>query len=207
MTFKTEQEQFWAGDFGKQYIGRNQGDELLAANLAFFAKAMQQARAPDTCIEFGANIGMNLKALKLLYPGQQQFGIEINADAAAELRRQIGPEHVFQKSILDFQPSRTWDLVLIKTVLIHINPDHLAEVYESLYRSTGRYLMVAEYYSQNPAQVTYRGHTERLFKRDFCGELLAAYKDLKLVDYGFAYRNDPVYPQDDISWFLMEKRN
>jgi pseudaminic acid biosynthesis-associated methylase len=207
MTFKTEQEKFWAGEFGSQYIGRNQGDELLAANVAFFARAMRQAQRVGNCIEFGANIGMNLKALKVLYPGQQQFGIEINPEAAAELGGAIGREQVYQTSILDFQPERTWDLVLIKTVLIHINPDHLPEVYESLYRSTGRYLMVAEYYSQNPTQVTYRGHTERLFKRDFCGELLAAYPDLKLVDYGFAYRNDPVYPQDDISWFLMEKRN
>ena len=28
----------------------------------------------------------------------------------------------------------------------------------------------------------------------------------RLVDYGFAYRHDPNFPQDDITWFLMEKR-
>jgi len=29
---------------------------------------------------------------------------------------------------------------------------------------------------------------------------------LQLVDYGFSYRRDPNFPQDDITWFLMEKR-
>ena len=29
---------------------------------------------------------------------------------------------------------------------------------------------------------------------------------LQLVDYGFDYRRDPNFPQDDITWFLMEKR-
>jgi spore coat polysaccharide biosynthesis protein SpsF len=27
-----------------------------------------------------------------------------------------------------------------------------------------------------------------------------------LVDYGFAYHRDPNFPQDDITWFLLEKR-
>ena len=30
MTFKTDQEAFWAGEFGTEYIQRNQGDALLA---------------------------------------------------------------------------------------------------------------------------------------------------------------------------------
>lgn len=205
-SFKTEQENFWAGEFGVQYIDRNEGDQLLAANLAFFAQSMRSTRGIGSCIEFGANIGMNLRALKLLYPRQEQWGIEINDEAARRLAQQIGDEHVMHTSILDFTPSRIWDFVLIKTVLIHINPDFLPRVYEALHRSTGRYLMVAEYYNQSPTEVNYRGHHERLFKRDFAGEILERYSDMRLVDYGFAYRNDPTYPQDDITWFLMEKQ-
>ena len=60
MTFKTEQEKFWAGEFGTEYMQRNQGEALLASNLDFFAKALRAARGVKTCIEFGANIGMNL---------------------------------------------------------------------------------------------------------------------------------------------------
>lgn len=207
MTYKTEQEAFWAGEFGNDYIGRNTGDQLLAYNLGFFARAMRQARGVLSVIEFGANIGMNLKALRLLYPQQQQFGVEINDQAAFALAQTIPSINVFQQSILDFVPTRTWDLVLIKTVLIHINPEHLPQVYEALYRSSSRYILIAEYYNPQPVEVSYRGHTQRLFKRDFAGEMLGAYPDLRLLDYGFVYRHDPVMPQDDITWFLLEKRS
>ena len=30
MSFKTEQEKFWAGEFGDDYIGRNKSEEYLA---------------------------------------------------------------------------------------------------------------------------------------------------------------------------------
>lgn len=191
MTYTTEQEAFWAGQFGDEYIGRNTGDQLLAYNLDFFARALRRAQGIRSVIEFGANVGMNLKAMKLLSPSQEQFGIEINSRAAADLEQSLPKKHVYRQSILEFVPQRTWDLALIKTVLIHINPDQLPKVYEALYRSSSRYLLVAEYYSPTPVEVRYRGHQQRLFKRDFAGELLASYPDLRLVDYGFAYRNDP----------------
>ena len=206
MTFKTEQEAFWAGDFGNKYIQRNQGDVLLASNLDFFSKTLNAARTLKTCIEFGANIGMNLKALKLLYPEQDQYGIEINADAVSSLSQIIPYSHVHHCSILDFIPKQTWDLVLIKGVLIHINPDELLQVYEKLIASCEKYLLVAEYYNPSPVAISYRGHTDRLFKRDFAGEIMDVHPQMKLIDYGFSYRRDPNFPQDDITWFLMEKR-
>lgn len=206
MTFKTEQESFWAGEFGTAYIDRNKGGQLLAANLDFFSKALRGTRGIHSCMEFGANIGMNLRALKLLHPGQEQHGIEINADAAKQLRALISSDHVFEGSIFDYRQVQMFDLVLIKGVLIHINPAELPIVYEQLYKCTGKYLMVAEYYNPSPVVIPYRGHSDRLFKRDFAGELLDTYPDLTLLDYGFAYRRDPSFPQDDITWFLMEKR-
>lgn len=206
MGFKTEQEAFWAGAFGTEYIQRNQGDTLLASNLDFFAKALHATRGVKSCIEFGANIGMNLKALKLLHPTYEQYGIEINADAAGELATVIAPDHVYNTSILDFDPQQIWDLVLIKGVLIHINPDALLQVYDKLVASCGRYLLVAEYYNPVPVAIPYRGHTDRLFKRDFAGEIMDRHQQMQLVDYGFAYRRDPNFPQDDITWFLMEKK-
>jgi pseudaminic acid biosynthesis-associated methylase len=205
MNFTTEQEGFWAGEFGTAYIERNQGNALLASNLSFFAKALRMARGVGTCIEFGANIGMNLRALKLLYPGQEQHAIEINADAAAQLRCVLIPQNVLETSILHYVPERAFELVLIKGVLIHLNPYCLPDVYEKLYRSTSRYLLVCEYYNPSPVHIPYRGHADRLFKRDFCGEIMDRYSDLRLVDYGFVYRRDPAFPQDDITWFLMEK--
>jgi spore coat polysaccharide biosynthesis protein SpsF len=206
MTFKTEQEAFWAGEFGNAYIERNQGDALLASNLDFFSKALRATRGVKTCIEFGANIGMNLKAIQLLHPAVEASAIEINAQAAAKLREIIEPNNVHNTSILEFEPTHTYDLTLIKGVLIHINPDELPHVYDKLVASCNRYLMVAEYYNPAPVTIPYRGHTDRLFKRDFAGEIMDRHPQLQLLDYGFAYRRDPNFPQDDITWFLMEKQ-
>jgi spore coat polysaccharide biosynthesis protein SpsF len=207
--FKTEQESFWAGDFGTEYIERNHGDKLLAWNLEFFAKSLRNTEKFKTCIEFGANIGMNLKALNLLYPYIEADAIEINTHAVKELAKVIPAENVHVKSILDFTPQHQYDLVLIKTVLIHINPDELPAVYEKLVASTARYLMVAEYYNPVPCAISYRGHIDRLFKRDFVGEILDRHPELQLIDYGFLYHRDPKFPQDfpqdDLNWFLMQK--
>jgi spore coat polysaccharide biosynthesis protein SpsF len=112
-------------------MDRNQGSELLASNLNFFVRSLNAAKNVDTCIEFGANIGMNLKALQLLYPQQQQYGIEINNSAADKLKTVIPAAHVFNTSIFDFPVSDTYDLTLIKGVLIHINPNELNSVYKS----------------------------------------------------------------------------
>ena len=206
MTFQTEQEAFWAGEFGTDYIQRNQGDALLASNLDFFGNALRQARNLNSCVEFGANIGMNLKAIKLLHPCIDAHAIEINPGAAKQCRTVIPPAQVHNTSILDFTPSRQWDLALIKGVLIHINPEALPRVYDKLFGACGRYLMVAEYYNPSPVAIPYRGHSDRLFKRDFAGEIMDRHPQLQLVDYGFVYRRDPNFPQDDITWFLMEKR-
>ena len=203
--FATPQEEFWAGSFGTDYIDRNRSDQLLASNLQFFSKALRRAGRIASCVELGANIGMNLKALKLLYPEIRCQGVEINADAARQLGALIGDENVTNGSIFDWQPTAPVQLSLIKGVLIHLNPDMLPTAYDRLYHASERLILVAEYYNPAPVAISYRGHSDRLFKRDFAGEMMERFEDLKLVDYGFSYRRDPAFPQDDITWFLMEK--
>ncbi|HEX8429342.1 pseudaminic acid biosynthesis-associated methylase [Hymenobacter sp.] len=205
MTFKTEQEIFWAGEFGDEYIARNKSQEYLASNLNFFSRIFNRVSKPASLIEFGANIGMNLKAIQLLFPGINLFGIEINQKAAEELAVAVGTDNVFSGSIFDFEPSKQFEVSLIKGVLIHINPEHLPQVYEKLYEASSKYILICEYYNPSPVTITYRGHNDRLFKRDFAGEMLEKYSDLKLYDYGFCYKRDRAFPQDDVTWFLLEK--
>jgi pseudaminic acid biosynthesis-associated methylase len=205
MTFKTDQEEFWAGQFGTDYIIRNQSLEQLASAINFFSKCLQRIEKPKSVIEFGANIGINLKAIKLLFPQIELSGIEINANAAEVLKEIVQSKNSYNESILEFIPIRKFDIVLIKGVLIHINPDMLDLVYEKLYKASSKYILIGEYYNPTPLSISYRGHEDRLFKRDFAGDIMKKYADLKLVDYGFAYKGDPTFPQDDITWFLLEK--
>lgn len=202
--FQTEQEKFWAGEFGNDYIDRNKSSQLLAGNISFFSKIFERVGNISSIVEFGANIGMNLKALHMLNQNCELTGVEINEEACRQLT-DLGYVKAEHQSILDLNLTDTYDLAFIKGVMIHINPEHLNTVYENLYKASKKYILVAEYYNPTPVAIPYRGHDDRLFKRDFAGEMLDKYQDLKLIDYGFLYRNDPMFPQDDITWFLMEK--
>ena len=202
---KTEQEEFWQGNFGDEYINRNQSDILLASNTSFFSKVFNRTGKIDSIMEFGCNIGMNLKAIRALLPESNLSGIEINKRAVDDLNKWEGKAHVIEGSILDIELDTRFDLTLIKGVLIHINPERLDDVYTRLYNYSDKYICIAEYYNPAPVTISYRGHDNRLFKRDFAGELMSKYPDLELVDYGFIYKNDPIFPQDDITWFLMKK--
>ncbi len=203
--FATPQEEFWAGTFGVEYSRRSETKEILASNLNFFVRALDQISKIDSCLEFGANVGMNLRALRLLFPNMNISGIEINPEATKHLIEFLGEKNVFAGSIFDYQIKEQVDLTLIKGVLIHINPEMLVSVYEKLYQASRKYILVCEYYNPVPVSIPYRGHENRLFKRDFAGEMLEKYPDLELLNYGFAYKRDKFH-QDDITWFLMKKR-
>lgn len=200
------QEKFWRGTFGSDYSERNDDARLVASNTALFARALAGAVRPSNILELGANIGLNLEALGRLFPEADLHAVEINPTACDRLRALIPSEHVIEGSLLEAPSGDQFDLVLVKGVLIHIAPEDLLNAYARAVESTRRYLLVCEYYNPSPIEVPYRGERERLFKRDFCGEILDRHPELRLVDYGFVYRRDPVFPLDDITWFLMERR-
>jgi pseudaminic acid biosynthesis-associated methylase len=200
----TAQENFWAGEFGDDYISRNNSHSLLQSNIDFFKKSLRKSEPLEQVLELGCNIGMNLKALNAIMPKTQLTGVDVNAKAVEAARKAL-KANIFESTII--QPLRfqqKFDLVFTKTVLIHIHPQHLKDVYENLFSLSSRYVLVAEYYNPSPVEVEYRGHKERLFKRDFAGELIDTYP-FQLIDYGFVYKRDSYAPQDDINWFLLEK--
>ena len=86
-----------------------------------------------------------------------------------------------------------------------MNPNELEKAYEQLYKYSKRYILISEYFNAEPVNIDYRGYKNKLFKRDFCKEILQSYNDLKLVDYGFLYSSDNKFNYDDLTWFLMEK--
>lgn len=205
-SFQTEQEKFWAGEFGNEYISRNEDTWLLASNTALFSTILKRTRNVRSVIEFGANIGMNIHALKNLLPQAKLNAIEINAKAVEQLS-QIKDLTVYHQSIFDFASNVKNDFVFTKGVLIHLEPTMLQQVYKMMYENSSRYICMIEYYNPSPMEIPYRGHNDKMYKRDFAGELIDTYPDLELVDYGFVYRKDPIFMQGDLTWFLMEKRN
>ena len=203
--FQTEEEQFWAGKFGDAYSTRNQNPKLIAAKHAFLSQALARTNGIESILEIGANVGLNILSLQTLFPEASMAAVEINKFAYEGLRK-IPKIDAIHGSIFDFTTSKKYSLVLSSGTMIHVNPDYLPKMYEQMYNCSDQYILVAEYYNPTPVTVTYRGHGNRLFKRDFAGEMLCRYADLQLVDYGFIYHRDPNFALDDLNWFLLEKR-
>lgn len=201
----SEQEKFWQGDFGDEYVARNQGAPINTTNIAFFSKIFSHTQKIESVIEFGTNRGLNLIAINALLPACKMSGVEINAQAHAEAIK-LGLADVALGSFIDYPVTQQYDLSFTKGVLIHIAPELLPTAYTKLYEASRQYILIAEYYNPSPVEISYRGHEGKLFKRDFAGEMLDRYPDLQLAAYGFCYRRDPVFPMDDANWFLLEKR-
>ena len=121
INFKTDQENFWAGKFGDDYIKRNMSSEMISSNINFFSKALSNAQRIESCIEFGSNIGLNLLAIKNLFPKINLHAVEINKNACDKLSTIIPKKNIINKSLLIFLQKK-FDLCIVKGVLIHINP-------------------------------------------------------------------------------------
>lgn len=202
--------EFWQGEFGDEYTKRCRGEDLVRNNTALFRKALAPLffTTPQRIIEFGANIGLNIQAMRQINALSlcDYSAVEANASAAAELRKLPGVA-VHEGSMLD--PAEPWgggyDLAISKGVLIHIFPEELYRAYAALYRASRRFIFLAEYHNPTPVEVPYRGHAGRLWKRDFAADMLAMFPDLQVINYGFAWKHDPYAPQDNLVWTLFER--
>jgi pseudaminic acid biosynthesis-associated methylase len=206
----SEATDFWRNEFGDSYIDRNNSPTLIKNNEALFRKALMPMfhTTPMRIIEFGANIGLNIHALRRIAPFStcEYSAVEVNEKAADELRK-IPNVNVYQTFMQDADEpwGRGYDLAVSKGLLIHVPPADLAQAYSAIYRATRRYLLIAEYHNPSPVEVPYRGHSGRLFKRDFAGELLATFQDLAVAGYHFAWKYDAYAPQDDLLVVLLER--
>ena len=201
-----EQEKFWSGKFGNDYISRNNSKKLQRNNDQFFKKIFKKKLKINSVLELGSNIGNNLVSLEKIYKKSSFTALELNLKACKILKKKKPKYHVVNSTILDFRTDKKFNLVLCKGVLIHVNPKQLKKVYEKIYEFSNKYILFAEYFSPNPEKIIYRKHKNKLFKRDFAFEFMQKFKNLKLVDYGFVYHKDK-YPVDNLNLFLLKKSN
>lgn len=198
---KTEQEIFWETDFGNKYVKRN----LKSDRIFTIGKNLINNKVfINEVLELGANVGLNLDAIKRVYPDIKTYGVEIN-----KLAYNIGKKkHKFyNKPILNFKSKKKYDLVCSVGVLIHQNPKHLNAFYNKLYSLSKKYIYLSEYFNPTPVTIKYRNNDEKLFKRDFAKELWIKFPKLKLIDYGFHWKQDPRLKNccDNSNWFLFQK--
>lgn len=197
--------EFWKGEFGDEYTERNKKED--DSNRIFFLRTLASVQWIKDALEIGANCGRNLMALRKLFPFIELSAVEVN-DLAVSLLEKLDLTEIYHKSVTEQFPGLgEYDLVISKGLLIHIPPEDLPNVYELMHKCCRKYILIAEYYNPTPVEVEYRGNKGKLFKRDFAGEMLDRYPDLKMRRYGFVYHRDEECPQDDLTWFLLEKEN
>ncbi len=202
------QADFWRGEFGDAYVERNlASSEVIQARLALWSEILSHtiSAPPASILEVGANLGVNLRALRLL-SSARRLAVEPNEKA----RRLLVQEGVVAAadaqdglaSEIDF-PDGVADLGFTSGVLIHINPDQLPGSLKEIHRCSKRWIACIEYFSDKPETIPYRGHDDRLFKRDFGALWLDTFSDLRVVAYGFAWKR--VTGLDNLTWWLFEK--
>ncbi|MDI1344761.1 MAG: hypothetical protein PSV22_11755 [Pseudolabrys sp.] len=204
----TLQSEFWRGEFGNAYVDRNAASpEQMQARLVLWAEILSHtiSAPPASILEVGANLGVNLRALRQL-SSARRFALEPNELAreilvkdgvvvADDVRDGLAQKIEFPDAVAEFS--------FTSGVLIHIHPDHLEASLREIYRCSSRWIACVEYFSDKPEMIPYRGHDDRLFKRDFGGLWLDTFPDLRIVAYGFAWKR--VTGLDNLTWWLFEK--
>jgi pseudaminic acid biosynthesis-associated methylase len=205
----TAQLQFWRGDFGDTYIDRNTASaEHLRARVTMWAPILASLVGcpPASILEVGSNIGNNLRALRAL-TGAALYALEPNQQAREIL---VKDGVVPAANVLDGfaarigLPDSAIDMVFTSGVLIHIHPDDLLASCAEIHRVARRYVVCIEYFSDKPETISYRGHTDKLFKRDFGSFWLDHFSDLRVLNYGFAWKR--MTGLDNLVWWVFEKR-
>lgn len=208
MEGRTAQEAFWRGSFGDAYTERNAGDAgHLRACTALWASILSHLAGapPRRILEVGANIGYNLRALRNLTDAEL-FAVEPNASARRVLADDgvVPPANVRDGVAAAIGlPDAAVDLAFTSGVLIHIHPDDLLAACREIHRVAGRHVACIEYFADKPEEVAYRGHRDRLFKRDFGAFWLDHFPDLRVVACGFAWER--MTGLGNLTWWLFAK--
>lgn len=191
----TVQEQFWRGSFGSEYLKRNRVQWNL--RVPFWEDIINWV-APENVLEVGCNAGWNLRCVRSIRADIELKGVDVNPDAIAEAS--AAGFDVEEMSALDVgnRWPNEFDLTLTSGVLIHIGPDHIHQAMDSIIAASRQYVLAVEYAAKVEEEVSYRGHSERLWRRPF-GEM---YEDngLVLIEQGDAGRGF-----DACTYYLLRK--
>jgi pseudaminic acid biosynthesis-associated methylase len=187
----TSQGTVWKGDFGREYTDRNihsveSLDELWKRNYGVTRSqinALFLGGIPKeaTFLEVGCNAGNQLSMLRQM-GWKNLCGIELQPYAIEIARSRLPDANFKQGSALALPwADCSFDVVFTCGVLIHVAPKDLPSAMDEVYRTTKKYIWGSEYYAPETTQVTYRNHSDLLWKMDFARQYLDRFPDLELV--------------------------
>lgn len=160
---------FWAGDFGNDYLKRNRVD--WRARIPFWKQIMDITGARSV-YEIGCNAGWNLSAIKRADHQVMAVGEDVN-ETALDQAGAAGHDIILSGSKIP----RKHELVFSAGVLIHIAPQDLQAIMQRIIGISCDYVLAVEYAADQEEEVLYRGHEGKLWKRPY-GKL---YQDMGLT--------------------------
>jgi len=209
---KTKQEEFWSGDFGKEYSDRNSwtieeydhfyksewGISRTKMNSEFIGHLPKDIKI----LEVGCNIGMQLRLLQQM--GYiNLYGIELQHYAVERAKSLTKNINIIQGSGFDIPfKNGYFDIVVSNGVLIHIAPNDHSKIMSEMIRCSNKYIWGFEYYAAEVTNINYRGNEGFLWKADFSkifAEKFPELNEIKRENYKYTHNDN----QDVM--YLLEK--
>jgi pseudaminic acid biosynthesis-associated methylase len=192
-----QQENFWKGDFGKEYTERNnfsqeEWDNVYkktwgVTKIQMNEKAIGELPRDIKILEVGCNIGMQLLGLQRM-GFKNLYGIELQAYAVEKAKKNTLGINIIQGSGFDIPFKNSYfDLVCTNGVLIHIAQKNLKSIMSEIVRCSNKYIMGFEYYNDKVKEINYRGNKGFLWKGDYEKMYRDYFPELKSV-------NQTLYP-------------
>ena len=161
----SETTEFWQGTFGDEYVERNRVDWLK--RVPFWQSIIDKTGATSV-LEVGCNAGWNLQAIRKVNNQIAMTGIDLNEKALAEAKvAGFDVEQMRGDDIDSAFGHNCCDLVFTAGVLIHVPPDEIGLVMQSIANASAQYVLAVEYEADTEEMVKYRGNADRLWKRPF----------------------------------------
>ena len=171
----TNQREFWKGDFGEDFRNRastlENNNQWYMENVGipeedFWKKHFLKFDRDLKILELGSNVGVKLLILKKM-GFNNLTGVEINKNAY-EIAKRNDPSITWINSSIDsFEPDEPFDLVFTSFVLIHINPETLNAIIKKMINISKKYIFGFENYAEKLTEISYRGHSNVLWKQNF----------------------------------------
>lgn len=186
------QENFWSGEFGKNYTDRNtfspeELDKMFielygVSNTSLNEDFLNNIVSKDAKIlEVGCNVGNNLRLLqKMGY--KNLYGIELQSYAVERSKELTKGVNIIQASAFDIPfKDEYFDLVFTFGVLIHIAPENLSKIMGEIVRCSKKYVWGLEYYTEDFMELNYRDNQNAMWKGNYANEYLKNHSQLKLL--------------------------
>jgi pseudaminic acid biosynthesis-associated methylase len=188
---KTKQEQFWGGEFGKEYTDRNSRDSADWDKFYIENWGISKVDMNDrflnvlpkdaSILEVGCNTGMQLTGLQRS-GFKNIYGVELQQYAVEKAKEYTNNVNIIQGSGFDIPfKDNFFDVVCTNGVLIHISPDNLPVIMREMVRCSKKYIWGWEYYAEQTTTINYRGNTDYLWKADYASLFMEYCPNLKLI--------------------------